>query len=380
MADNRTFIVHVLHHLVIGGMENGVVNLINNLPHDGFRHAVICIEDFLPAFRQRIMRPDVEVFALHRSTISVYQLRWQLFKLFRRLRPDVVHSRNLSGLDALLPARLAGCHTVHSEHGFDVSDLQGAARKPALLRRLHAPLVQRYITVSRDLQQLMVERWGIAPGKITQIYNGVDTQRFTPVYPRDRAPLPASMQLDPLFVVGAVGRLQAVKDQATLLRAFALTLQHQPEWSTWLRLAVVGDGPLREQLQAQATELGIAGLTWFAGARHDLPELLRSFDLFVLPSLNEGISNTFLEAMASGLPVLATAVGGNVELQDEGVTGASINPGDVARLADLITAYAGNPALTQQHGMAARQRAVEHFSLSAMLANYQQVYQALADK
>lgn len=379
-ADNRIFIVHVIHHLVIGGMENGVVNLINNLPPDRFRHAVVCIEDYLPAFRQRINLADVEVHALHRSTISVYQLRWRLFRLFRRLRPDIVHSRNLSGLDALLPARLAGCKTVHSEHGFDVGDLQGAAWKPALLRRLHAPLVQHFVCVSRDLRELMIARWGVAPGKVTQIYNGVDTRRFVAVQPRNRAVLPPAFQLDNLFVVGAVGRLQAIKDQATLLRAFALLLQQQPQWRAWLRLALIGDGPLRETLHGLAAELGIAEFTWFAGARHDLPDLLQAFDLFVLPSLNEGISNTFLEAMASGIPVLATAVGGNVELQDEGVIGASFNPGDVARLANLIAVYAGNPELTRKHGAAARQHALDRFSLQAMLANYQQVYRTLAQK
>ena len=90
------FVVHVIHHLVIGGMENGVVNLINRLPADRFKHAVVCIEDFSD-FRDRIQLPDVEVFALHRSKIGAFRLRWELLRLFRNLRPDIVHSRNLSG-------------------------------------------------------------------------------------------------------------------------------------------------------------------------------------------------------------------------------------------------------------------------------------------
>lgn len=122
------FVVHVIHHLVIGGMENGLVNLINHLPRERFRHAVICIEDFSD-FRQRIERDDVEVYAMHRSKIGIWRLRWRLWRLLSQLKPDVVHTRNLSGLDALLPARLAGIKTLHSEHGFDVDDIGGRATR-----------------------------------------------------------------------------------------------------------------------------------------------------------------------------------------------------------------------------------------------------------
>jgi len=106
-ADPRPLILHVIHHLVIGGMENGLVNLINHMPRECFRHAVACIEGYSD-FRQRITRPDTEVFALHRSNAGVWKIRKQLFQLCRRLQPQVVHSRNLSGLDALAPARFAG--------------------------------------------------------------------------------------------------------------------------------------------------------------------------------------------------------------------------------------------------------------------------------
>lgn len=369
-------IVHVIHHLVIGGMENGVVNLINRLPRDRFRHAVVCIEDYSD-FRQRIERDDVEVHALHRSKIGAWRLRWRLFSLLRRLRPDIVHTRNLSGLDALLPARLAGGKTLHSEHGFDVDNLDGRATKPALLRRLHAPLVRRYVTVSRDLSRLMTERWGIAASRVTQIYNGVDTERFRPTDPRRHDLLPPTLRGTELFVVGAVGRVRPIKDQSTLLRAFAAVLARRPEWRARLRLAIVGDGPLLALLKEEAQALGIASMVWFAGARHDVSDLLQAVDLFVLPSLMEGISNTLLEAMATGVPVLATAVGGNVELLDEGVVGATFAVGDAGGLAAMIENYAGNAELCARHGAAARQRAVQRFSLQAMVAKYQDIYEAL---
>ncbi|MFI5445931.1 TIGR03088 family PEP-CTERM/XrtA system glycosyltransferase [Polaromonas sp. UC242_47] len=372
----RIFIVHVIHHLVIGGMENGVVNLINQLPKDRFKHAVVCIEDFSD-FRDRIQCTDVEVYALHRSKIGSMRLRWQLFKLLRNLRPEIVHSRNLSGLDALLPAWLAGITTLHSEHGFDVDNLNGKAKKPALLRRLHAPLIKHYVTVSEHLRGLLIEELGIAANRVTQVYNGVDTERFVP-QPRPRHELlPAVMLGEELFVLGTVGRVRPIKDHATLLQAIALLLARRPEWRLRLRLALVGDGPLLVELKSLADGLGIADLVWFAGARNDVSDLLQAMDLFVLPSLNEGISNTLLEAMATGLPVIATAVGGNVELVDVGVVGDTFLPGDAGRLAELIENYVADPVRSAAHGAAARRRVLRQFSLQAMVAAYQDIYQKL---
>ncbi len=369
-------IVHVIHHLVIGGMENGVVNLINRLPRERFRHVVVCIENYSD-FARRIEREDVEIIAFHRSQIGIWRLRWRLFCLFRRLRPDIVHSRNLSGLDALLPARLAGCKTLHSEHGFDVDNLQGAASKQALLRRLHTPLVSGYVCVSQDLRRLMTEQWGIPAAKVRQIYNGVDIDRFTIALLDRYEAFPEALRGDNLFVVGTVGRVQAIKDQATLLRAFAVSLECRPGLRGRLRLALIGDGPQLAELKTLADSLGIAAQCWFPGARNDVATVMQSFDLFVLPSLNEGISNTLLEAMATGLPVLATAVGGNVELVEEGVNGATFAPGDHRRLGAMIEAYAVDAALCARHGAAARKRAQQRFSLQAMVANYQDVYETL---
>lgn len=370
------FIVHVIHHLVIGGMENGVVNLINRLPMERFKHAVVCIEDFSD-FRDRIRRPDVEVYALHRSKIGAMRLRWQLFKLLRRLRPNIVHTRNLSGLDALLPAWFAGTATLHSEHGFDVDNLNGKAKKAVLLRRLHGPLVNHYVTVSAHLRALQIEELGIPTDRVTHIYNGVDTERFVPRSRRRHELLPTELRGDELFVLGTVGRVRPIKDHATLLYAMAELLARRPEWRRRLRLALVGDGPLLAELRQLAHSLGIADLVWFAGARNDVFDLLQAMDLFVLPSLNEGISNTLLEAMATGLPVLATAVGGNVELVKAGVVGDTFIPGDVRRLAELIENYVADPARSAAHGAAARRRVLQQFSLQAMVAAYQQVYQEL---
>jgi sugar transferase (PEP-CTERM/EpsH1 system associated) len=382
MPDTPPLILHVIHHLLIGGMENGLVNLINHLPESRFRHAVACVEDFSD-FRFRLTRSDTPVFALNRSSIGVWRLRQRLFRLCRQLRPTIVHSRNQSGLDALLPAKLAGVpYCIHGEHGWDVDDLSGRRVKPALLRRLHAPMVDRYITVSADLRNYLVERVGISSRRITQIINGVDTQRYAPATHADDRwqALPEGFAVPGNVLVGTVGRLQAVKDQATLLRAFARVVGDGDVAASRARLVVVGDGPLRESLRGLAAELGISSLTWFPGAVGNVRELLRAFDLFVLPSLAEGISNTLLEAMATGLPLLATATGGNVELVADEVSGRLFQPRDVAGLSDLMRQYLADSSLRQRHGRAAREIAVARFSLATMLANYQSVYEEFCDR
>ena len=369
-------LVHVIHHLGMGGMENGLVNLIHCLPHDRYRHAVVCIED-ASEFRQRIRRPDVEVFPLHRSKVGVWEVQRRIHGLCTRLRPAVVHSRNQSGLDALLPARLAGVRTrIHGEHGWDVGDIDGTHWKPALLRRLHAPLVTRYVTVSKDLERYLISRVGIRPERITQIYNGVDTDRFAPASRPERDRLPAWLRSEDGVVVGLVGRLHPVKDYGGMLRALASLSERRPELGRSVRLAFFGSGPSLEELQRLASELGVESRVWFAGAVEDVPGALRSVDVFALTSLNEGISNTILEAMATGLPVLATAVGGNVELVVPGLTGLLVPPGDVDSLADALATYVADPELRRRHGAAGRARAVEEFSLSAMVARYLDLYDA----
>jgi sugar transferase (PEP-CTERM/EpsH1 system associated) len=377
MAEKRPLILHVIHHLMTGGMENGLVNLINNLPPSSYRHTIVCIEDYSD-FRNRLTDSDTQVMAMQRSRIGTWRMRYRLFRMFRQLKPAIVHSRNKSGLDALLPARLAGVpHCVHGEHGWDVHDLDGLSIKERVLRRLHAPLVERYVTVSRSLRDYLVERVGIRPERITTICNGVDTDKFRPADRRPSGALPAQLSGDGQVIIGTVGRLQPVKDQQTLLAAFADVVRESGDAAASARLLVVGDGPLRDALEQQARSLGIAHLTYFAGDRADVAQLLQCMDVFVLPSLAEGISNTILEAMATGLPVLATRVGGNIELVRDGESGALFDAGDATALKRLLAGYLADPSSRRRHGECSRRQAVESFSLKAMVDGYRGAYERL---
>jgi sugar transferase (PEP-CTERM/EpsH1 system associated) len=371
-------IVHVIHHLVVGGMENTLVNLINHTPPERFRHAVICVEDFSD-FRHRITSPEVEVIALHRSKVGATAVRKAIYQFCRRWRPTVLHSRNMSGLDALLPSFLARVPVrVHSEHGWDVDNLDGRRWKPALLRRLHSPLVSAYVTVSADLARFLHVRLGIAEKRIHHICNGVDTSRFVPGTAVDKAELPDGFNGPSMLCVGTVGRLQPVKDQATLVHAVARVVAANPAARARLRLVIVGNGPLLSVLQRQVLDLGLQDLVWLPGSSDKVPSLLRAMDLFVLPSLNEGISNTILEAMACGVPVIASRVGGNPELVIPGLNGELFAAGDVQALSTLLQRYLDDPALRQRQALSARQQALERFSLQVMLQRYLKLYDMLA--
>ncbi len=180
-----------------------------------------------------------------------------------------------------------------------------------------------------------------------------------------------------MWVVGTVGRMQVVKDQLTLTRAFILALKIAPELKVRVRLALVGEGPLRQQCQELLECAGVSQLAWLPGERNDVPEIMRGLDCFVLPSLAEGISNTILEAMACGLPVIATDVGGNADLVLHGITGQIVSAGDADAIARSLVQLATSPALAQAMGRAGRQRILEKFSLDAMVGTYQGLYDQL---
>jgi sugar transferase (PEP-CTERM/EpsH1 system associated) len=263
---------------------------------------------------------------------------------------------------------------VHGEHGRDVDDLDGNSRKHQWLRRLYRPFVSRYVALSSELSRYLVDNVGVPRYRVTLLCNGVDAQRFHPA-PGGRAPIPGCPFTDPtLWVVGTVGRMQGVKDQVGLARAFVRALELEPALRNRLRLVMVGDGPLRAQSLAVLDVAGMSDLAWLPGARDDVPQVMRGLDCFVLPSLAEGISNTILEAMASGLPVLATDVGGNAELVTAGQTGELVPAGDPTALAQHLVVLAGDPLRAAALGRAGRVEVERRFSLQAMVAGYRALY------
>ncbi len=362
-------IVHVVHRFDTGGMENGMVNLFNTLSPQRYRHTVVALTDY-SGFRHRITAQRVDFHALQRPPGNGLGWMVRLWRLLRQLQPDLLHTRNLAALEAQFVAAAAGIRaTVHGEHGRDVFDLHGRNWKYNLLRRAARPLVSNYIAVSRDLEHWLHETIGVPPRKIHQIYNGVDSVKFHPrIGPRPDFAHPDSI------VFGSVGRMVEVKDYPALVRAFIQLMRQQPERSERARLVIVGEGPACQTCLDMLQGAGLAHLAWLPGARDDIADIMQAIDVFVLPSRNEGISNTILEAFASGLPVIATAVGGNVELVEDGVTGRLVPSGDMAALVQALLFYLDAPARIAEHGASARRQAEQRYSIPVMADAYAAVY------
>jgi sugar transferase (PEP-CTERM/EpsH1 system associated) len=350
------------------------------MPVNRYRHAIVCLTDATD-FRKRIQRADAPIIALHKRQGQDFGVYGRLWRALRRLQPDIVHTRNLSGLEYLIPAALAGAPArVHGEHGRDMYDLYGASRKYNLLRRFMKLFVHQYVTVSVDLADWLVQAIGVSAERVTQVYNGVDIQRFHPRTGPGVSLGPEGFAPQGAVVIGTVGRMQAVKDQLTLVRAFLHLLQTNSKARAYLRLVMVGDGPLREESQTLLRAARAENLAWLPGERADIPEIMQAMDLFVLPSLAEGVSNTILEAMASGLPVVATRVGGNPELVVGGETGMLVPPANPVAMAEAMNGYLADPEKRVHHGRAGRRRVEERFSMEAMVNGYLAVYDAVLKK
>ncbi len=367
-------VLHVVFQFSTGGLENGLVNLINHMPESAYRHAVLALRN-VTDFRRRVRRDDVAFISLHKGPGHGFQAYPKMWRAIRELRPAIVHTRNLGPLEMQMVAALAGVRArIHGEHGRDIDDPGGNSRRHQWVRRVYAPFVQRFVALSQDLQQYLIGKVGIAPERVSQIYNGVDAERFRPAVDGPERIVGCPFNPGEHWLVGTVGRMQAIKDPVLLARAFVRALELRPELRPRARLAMVGDGPVRPQAQAILDEAGVSSLSWLPGERHDVPDVMRGLSCFVLPSLSEGISNTILEAMATGLPVLATDVGGNAELVLSGSTGDVIPAGDVEAMAHSLIFMAADPRLACMWGAAGRKRVERHFSMQAMVSAYQNLY------
>jgi glycosyltransferase involved in cell wall biosynthesis len=282
----------------------------------------------------------------------------RLARLFRAWGADVVHAHNTKPLMYCGPAaRLARVPAVvYTRHG----QRHQSTRRQDLLFRAAARTADRLVCVSHDSAALCGKD-GLPAARITTIWNGIDTSKFA--YSGPCPDGPAVM----------VGRLSPEKDVQTLVRAAAIVRAARPGF----RLHVAGDGACMPDLKAVAASLGVSDVVTFLGEVRDVPALLAGASLFVLSSLTEGISLTLLEAMARGLPVVATRVGGNPEVVADGETGLLVPAASPADLADAMIRLHDEPETARAMGLAGRARVERHFNVQNMVARYESIYREL---
>jgi sugar transferase (PEP-CTERM/EpsH1 system associated) len=366
-------IMHVVDQLGRGGLENGLVNLIHGLDPERFEHVVYAIRGLGPN-ADRLIKNGVRVICQGKQeTDSRFQLP-VLARQIRALEPDVVHSRNWGTVEAVMAARLVGRASVHGEHGLEATVDAKEPRRRTWIRRLAYEAAHQVLSVSHQLKDLHARRTGFAAGRITVIHNGVDPARYFPDA-RTRSRLRADLGVaDDEFLIGCVGNLLPVKDHMTVLQALECLPANTGRW----RLVIVGEGSERPALEAFLSgRPALAQRVTLLGASSRVPELLNALDVYVLPSLAEGICNSLLEAMSTGLPVIATETGGNPEVVVHGESGCLFPVGDFRQLAEQLLLFQGNQGLRYRFAEGAVRRVREEFSMESMIRGYAQVYETL---
>jgi len=370
-------VVHLIHQLDVGGLENGLINLIKHMPPERYRHAIVCMKDYSD-YHDHIRARGIEIISLNKREGKDFGHYLRMFKTLRALQPDLIHTRNLCGLEGQLVAALAGIkRRVHGEHGRDMSDLYGRRLKYRMLRKVLRPLIGHFIAVSGDLEHWLIDSVGAEPDRVSQIPNGVDSIQFHPRLGPPAAIGPDGFMQDNAFVIGSVGRMDEMMDYAGLTEAFLRLIASPHPAHQRMRLMIVGDGPGRAECLDMLTRAGASQRAWLPGERTDVAQLLRAMDLYVQPSLADGASNVVLEAMATGLPVVATAAAGNPVLVHSGFTGILVPPRSPELMAAAIADYCRIPEMGARHGMRARSRVIARHSLPEMARNYVAVYDAL---
>lgn len=373
-------VVHLVYRFTTGGLENVVAQLVNQLPADQFRHTILSVTDIDPVFARRIDPGRAELIPLNKPPGQPFRLYPRAWRVLRQLKPDVVHSCNLAALEFMPVAALAGVpRRVHAEHGMDTAELTGKGSHYLALRRFYRHFVHEQVAVSDALGEYLRTRVDVAPAHVHHIPNGVDTHAFRPRQSGD--PLPPKYPFVPGrdWVMGTVGRQVDIKNPLLLVDAF-VHLAHSGEPGTErLRLAMVGDGPLSADIRHRLQAANLLDRAWLPGVRSDVAHILRALDCFVLPSRSEATSCTLQEAMATGLPIVATDVGGNAALLDHGRCGTLVPTDGAQALAEQI-AKQHRLGRHNPQASAALHKAREHYALGAVLRRYSVLFLGHTDQ
>lgn len=362
--------LQLVNGFAIGGGEMKVLELVQRLDKDRYNITVCSVGQGGPLeaeFRKAV--PRVEIFEKKFSfDISLVK---KVAQLMREQQIDLLQS-TLFYADVIgaYAAALAKVPVVISWEA-----VTGPFRwYHSWAYQLAMQKIDRVVAVSEDIRQRVIRERRLSPDKVVTIHYGVDLSRFAPQEPRlQRTAIGVS---DGHLVLGTVARFDHPKGHKYLIAAAPAIVQRFPN----ARFVLVGDGPLRQQVEQQIEALGVRDHFVLLGFRRDITQLLGLFDLFILPSLSEGLPNAVLEAMACSNPVVATAVNGVVEVVEHEKTGLLIPPADPERLATAVIELLSSPERLKQMGRNGRERVAKFFSVEQQISKFEMLYQSLYEQ
>ena len=363
-------VLHLIETGGPGGAEQMMVHLAGGLGPEYRSEAALIRDSWLGTI---LLRRGVPVRMLRSGSEGSFAILGNLIKLIRDRRVAILHTHeffmNTVGLAA---SRLTGIPLVATVHG---KNYYAERFRRRLAYRLVGKFAGQMVAVSDDVRDFLVQRVGVPVGRIRVVSNGVPVDE-KPSHAR-LSTLRRNLGLNGhIRVVGTVGSLYPVKGHKYLIDAAVHVIRRCPD----VTFLLVGRGGLREELEAQAISVGVAPYIRFLGHRDDVPDLLGVCDLFVLPSLSEGMPLALLEAMAAGVPSVAARVGGVREVIEDGKSGVLIPPGDSHALAEGIIKLLEDRTLARQMGKYARDAVVRRFSVSRMVDDYKKIYARLIPK
>jgi len=368
MKSNIIKVLHIVLSMETGGLENGIVNLINNSDQDKFIVDVLCLRE-KGKLANRIENTNSQVIFDGNHNPSLLTAIKKIMVACNSGDYDIVHTH---GFTTMLSTYIASFFVnrpiiINGEHG----TLYYSSFKKRILQKWLFRAMDINLTVSSELKTKILHEFRLSFDNFKPIINGVDSTTFNP---KNNSTVRHDLNIpDQDIVIGSVGRLVNVKNYPSLIKAFHHVLENNKN----THLVLAGDGPERKILEKLVTALDINKNVHFLGNRNDIPSVMNCMDLFVLPSFSEGLSNTLLEAMSSGVPVIASDVGGNSEIIKTNISGFLYPSNDVNALSETLLSLCNSPIEIKRISASARKHIVNNFTLQSMVENYEIVYEQL---
>lgn len=365
-------ILHLVYKLTYGGAERILADIVNR-SDSSFRHVVCSFAT--PDVFAETLQDRALVVSLNKREGNDFSIPGKIAAICRDHDIDLIHSIGWSTyLEGYLGGMMRGFRHprfVYAFHGKTISDLSGIPRRRIWVQRLLAFGCDAIVAPSKQMQEDYAFTFGVAQRRLSLIYNGVDEEDHRPPLPAENSRAEFNFTAENI-VIGCVARLDPVKNLPRLIKSFERVIEAIPQ----SRLLIVGGGDDYDQLTELVSQLKLQGSVVLTGMRVDSANCMRAMDIYILPSFYEGFSVTILEAMATGLPVLAGRIGGTPELVEDGVNGYlfEIDETQEKRMAALMIRLCDDAVLRQELGRRGRMQVMEKFTLSCMVGNYEKLF------